>query len=132
MAESDLRKAAVLLMSLPERQAAGLLGKLPPEQAAAVLAAVSGIEQVGRDEQEAAIRDLSEALPSCSGGGECRRRRSGMTGLVKILNAMHPPYERRLLGEIGQAAPDLLDEIRQAIFGADVAAISQFETLDAA
>ena len=36
MSTHDLRKAAVLLMSLPPEQAAGLLGKLDPRQMEAV------------------------------------------------------------------------------------------------
>jgi flagellar motor switch protein FliG len=124
MADRDLRKAAVMLMSLPARQAAMLLGKLSAENASAVLATMAGVDQVGHDEQEAAIRELSEGIRGCSSVAQARRH-GGMPGLVKILNAMHPPCERRLLGEIGRAAPDLFQDIRRAIFGADVAALEE-------
>ena len=39
-----------------------------------------------------------------------------------MLNAMRPATERKLLGHIAQSDPDLLGEIRRAMFGDDVAA----------
>ena len=49
----EIRKAAVLLMSLPEEQAAQLLGKLEPKQVEAVSIEIAKLGDVSGEEQEA-------------------------------------------------------------------------------
>jgi flagellar motor switch protein FliG len=61
MATANVRKAAVLLLSLPQGQSAALLGRLEPDQAAAVSAAMGGIREVGGAEQEAVAREFAAA-----------------------------------------------------------------------
>jgi len=64
MATSDLRKAAVVLLSLPSGQRSQLLGKLEPEQAKAVAAEMNGLGALSGTEQEAVAREFAEAHPA--------------------------------------------------------------------
>jgi flagellar motor switch protein FliG len=220
MTSSSLRKAAVLLSSLPNEQAAELVGRLAPEQAAAVTAEMSGLRDVGGDEQEAVLREfagasaallgerqpaksapfqflqhldcdalldliaeehpqtialvlsylpppqaaaalsaltpeeqlsivcriaaMSEASPEVvrdvEEGLKCRLSSAigrpaahrGLGRVVKMLNVMEPATERRLLGDLAEADPDLVREIRRAMFGVDVAACDEWGVAEAA
>jgi flagellar motor switch protein FliG len=61
MAITALRKAAILLSSLPQPQAAALLAKLSREEAAAVSAEMAAIGQVNREEEDAVMREFATA-----------------------------------------------------------------------
>ena len=65
MATSNLRKAAVLLSSLPREQAAGLLDRLGPEQVAAVTAEMDTLQQVEQLEQETVAQEFAAARGTC-------------------------------------------------------------------
>lgn len=69
MAASDVRRAAVLLASLPKDQAAALLSRLAPAQVAAVSLEIARLGVVGLNEQHAAIRQFSESSASGIHGG---------------------------------------------------------------
>ncbi len=69
MASSDIRKAAILLTSLPEEQAAQLLGKLEPKQVEAVSIEIAKINNITPEEQEQAIRDFANVNPNGLTGG---------------------------------------------------------------
>ncbi|MHB1034927.1 MAG: flagellar motor switch protein FliG [Pirellulales bacterium] len=99
MGTSEIRKAAVLLMSLPQEDAARLLSKLDPVQVEAVSIEIAKISTVSGDEQEAVIQDFAEANPSALGG------ESGGLDLAKSL------VEKAL----GKAASGTLDNVRQSI-----------------
>lgn len=64
MPSSEIRKAAVLLMSLPEDEAGKLLSKLTPKQVELVTVEIARIGSVTGDEQEAAIVEFADANPS--------------------------------------------------------------------
>lgn len=69
---SDLRKAAILLMSLPEDQAVQLLGKLAPKQVEQVSIEIAKLGRLSADEQENVIHEFADANPNSlglSGGG---------------------------------------------------------------
>ncbi|NLX54283.1 MAG: flagellar motor switch protein FliG [Planctomycetaceae bacterium] len=69
---SGLRKAAVLLMSLPQDEAALVLSKLKAKQIEAVSIEIARLETVTGNEQEAVIYEFAEANPNAllgSGGG---------------------------------------------------------------
>src|SRR5436190_17317217 len=69
---SDLRKAAILLMSLPEEQAVGLLSKLAPKQVEQVSIEIAKLGRLSGDEQETVIHEFADANPNSlglAGGG---------------------------------------------------------------
>ena len=49
-----------------------------------------------------------------------------------MLNVMEPAAERRLLGKLAEADPELIREIRRAMFGVDVAAHEGWSVAEAA
>ena len=63
MPTGDIRKAAILLMSLPDEQAAQLLAKLDAKQVEAVSIEIAKIGGVTGDEQEIVIQDFANANP---------------------------------------------------------------------
>ncbi len=69
----SLRKAAVLLLSLPKGQVAELLNRLEPRQAAAVTAEMTGLREVGGVEQEAVAREFAGASVACLAERQPRR-----------------------------------------------------------
>ena len=72
MAEENVRKAAILLMSLPEEQAAHLLSKLTSKQVEVVSIEIAKLGRLGGDEQETVIHEFAEANPNSlgfAGGG---------------------------------------------------------------
>ena len=95
----ELRKAAVLLMSLPEDQAAELMGKLTPKEVEVVSITIAKLNNISRDEQEAVINEFAEASPGSLGGS------SGGINLAKSL------VEKAL----GKNAGGTLDSVRQQI-----------------
>lgn len=99
MIQSDLRKAAVLLTSLPQDQAAELLGKLSPKQVEAVTIEIAKLERISSDEQSGIIREFAEINPNSLGG------RPGGIEVAKSL------VEKAL----GSSANSTLDNIRSSI-----------------
>ena len=72
MSDENTRKAAILLMSLPQEQAAQLLAKLTPKQVEVVSIEIAKLGRLGADEQESVIHEFAEANPNSlglSGGG---------------------------------------------------------------
>lgn len=67
MASTDVRKAAVLLASLPEEEAAQLLSKLQPKQVELVSIEIARLGHIGGDEQSAAIREFADVNPQSFG-----------------------------------------------------------------
>lgn len=95
---SDIHRAAVLLMSLPEDQAADLLGRLDPKQVEMVSIEIARSKRVTSEEQEATIREFAESNPAAGGAG-------GSLDLAKSL----------VRKALGSGANDALDNIRQSI-----------------
>ena len=96
---SGLRKAAVLLMSLPQEEAAAVLGKLKPKQIEAVSIEIARLEQISGTEQESVIYEFADANPNSviSGGGG--------------LDVAKSLVQRAL----GKDARDTLDTVQQSI-----------------
>jgi flagellar motor switch protein FliG len=63
VATADIRKAAVVLMSLPQEQAAGLLSKLPQRQIEAVATEIAKSHAVTAEEQQSVILEFADANP---------------------------------------------------------------------
>lgn len=99
MATTELRKAAVLLMSLPQEDAAAVMSKLPPKQVELVSVEIAKIALVSSEEQENAIKDFADASPATIGAG------SGGLELAKNL------VERAL----GKNAGSTIENVRQQI-----------------
>lgn len=99
MPGNDMRKAAVLLMSLPEEEAAKLLGKLTPKQVELVTIEIAKIGAVTGEEQEAAIKEFADINPNSVSGG------MGGFDLAKNL------VERAL----GKNATGTMENVRQQI-----------------
>lgn len=95
----ELRKAAVLLMSLPEEDAASLMSRLSPKQVEAVSIEIAKLGRLAREEQEGVINEFADANPSALGGS------TGGLNLAKSL------VEKAL----GKNAAGTLDNVRQSI-----------------
>ncbi|MDX1945695.1 MAG: flagellar motor switch protein FliG [Pirellulaceae bacterium] len=96
---ADIRKAAILLMSLPEEQAAQLLAKLAPKQVELVSIEIARLGRLTGDEQELVIHEFAEANPNSLGMA------GGGLDLAKSL------VEKAL----GKGATATLDNVRQSI-----------------
>jgi len=64
---SDIRKAAILLMSLPEDQAVALMAKLAPKQVEQVSIEIAKLGRLSGDEQENVIHEFADANPNAMG-----------------------------------------------------------------
>jgi flagellar motor switch protein FliG len=99
VAVSEMHKAAVLLLSLPQEQAGQLMAKLDPKQVEAVSIEIAKIGQLDRGVQEDVIRDFAEENPNSLGG------ETGGLDLAKSL------VERAL----GRGAAATIDNVQQSI-----------------
>jgi flagellar motor switch protein FliG len=99
VATSEIRRAAVLLMSLPPEDAAKVMSKLPPKQVEVVSIEIAKIGLISSEEQEHAIKEFAEASPATIGAG------SGGLELAKNL------VERAL----GKNAFTTIENVRQQI-----------------
>jgi flagellar motor switch protein FliG len=99
MNASDIHKAAILLMSMPDDQAAQLLTRLEPKQVEAVSIEIAKISNISGDEQEQVIQEFGNANPNALSG------RAGGLDVAKNL------VERAL----GKGANVTLDNVRQSI-----------------
>jgi flagellar motor switch protein FliG len=96
---NDLRKAAVLLMSLPQEEAAQVMGKLLPKQVEAVSIEIAKLGSVTGDEQSSVINEFANAGPGMLSAG------AGGLDVAKSL------VEKAL----GKNAGSTLDNMRQQI-----------------
>ncbi len=95
----EIRKAAILLMSLPPEQAGDLMAKLKPKQVEAVTIEMAKLGSVPGDEQVETIQAFAAANPhdlGIEGGG---------------LNAIKPLLEKAL----GKNAGSALENVRHSI-----------------
>lgn len=97
--QPNARKAAILLMSLPEEQAAQVMGKLKPKQIEAVSIEIARLDQVSGSEQEAVIYEFADANPNTFIGS------AGGLDTAKSL----------VKKALGKEANDTLDNVQQSI-----------------
>ena len=95
---TGIRKAAVLLMSLPEDQAGDLMGKLDEKLVERVCIEIAKTTNVPADEQSTVINEFAESNPVSSGG-------SGGLDLAKSLVSK----------ALGKNATSTLDSVQQTI-----------------
>ncbi len=96
---SEIRKAAILLTSLPQEDAAAVLSKLKPKQIEAVSIEIARLDHVSGDEQESVIYEFADANPNSFGAG------GGGLELAKSL----------VQKALGKEASDTLDNVQQTI-----------------
>lgn len=109
---------AMILSQLPARQAADAIAALPPVEQTSIISRIAAMDQPSPE----VIADVAEAIRCRISGPVSVPISRGMSRVVKMFGAMRPATERKLLGGIAQADPNLLMEIRRAMFGPDVAA----------
>ncbi len=98
MPSSDIRKAAIVLTSLPQDVAAQLLARLDPKEVEAVSIEIAKLGPVSGEEQEQVIREFVSASPAAG----------GHVGGLEVAKAL---VEKAL----GKAAGATLESVRQAI-----------------
>jgi len=96
---TNLRKAAILLMSLPEEEAVDVLTRLSHTQIESVSLEIAKHCSLESEEQELVIREFAESNPHALGG------EAGGLDLAKKL------VEKAL----GRAAADMIENLRQTI-----------------
>jgi len=96
---SDIRKAAILLMSLPEGEAAQLMGKLDAKEVEQVSIEIARLGVISGEEQLSVLNEFADSTPTSIGGG------AGGLELAKSL------VEKAL----GKNASTTLDNVRQSI-----------------
>jgi len=95
----NVRRAAVLLTTLPQDDAAKLISILDPKQVEAVTIEIARLDVISGEEQETVIREFADANPNTWGGG------AGGIDVAKKL------VEQAL----GSRASGTLDNVRQQI-----------------
>jgi len=98
---TDIHKAAVLLMSLPEDQGAQLMSMLDPAQVEAVSIEIAKTSVVAPEEQARVIRGFASANPNAL---------SGSAGGLEVARS-------RLEQALGKGARSTIDNVRQSIEG---------------
>ena len=96
---TSLRKAAIVLMSLPEEQAAQLLTQMDPQSVEAVSIEIARISNITNEDETVSVTEFAEANPNALGS------RGGGLDLAKNL------VEKAL----GKNATGTLDNVRQSI-----------------
>ncbi|MEN0110056.1 MAG: flagellar motor switch protein FliG [Planctomycetota bacterium] len=95
---SNLHKAAVLLMSLPEEQAGEVMTRFSPREVEQVSIEIARLERVTDSEQDEVIREFADSNPAAGGGA------GGLDFAKKLVKKA-----------LGTEAGDTLDNIRQSI-----------------
>jgi flagellar motor switch protein FliG len=95
----SLRKAAVLLMSLPQEEAAKVLGKLSAKEVESVSIEIAKLTNVTGEEQESVINDFANISP----------------GMVSTSSGGLDVAQALLEKALGKNATNALDNVRQSI-----------------
>ncbi|MDZ7619952.1 MAG: flagellar motor switch protein FliG, partial [Patescibacteria group bacterium] len=95
----SVRKAAVLLMSLPENQAAQIMSRLEPKQLETVSIEIAKTAAFTGEEQESVIQEFARSNPAALTG------RAGGLALARTL----------VEGALGKNAGTTLESVRQSI-----------------
>jgi flagellar motor switch protein FliG len=95
----ELRKAAILLASLPEDEAVNLLSRLEPKQIEQVSIEIARLKNVSAEEQDQVIKQFAESSPGSSGV-----EAGGLEKAKQLVQAA-----------LGKNASAALDNIRQSI-----------------
>lgn len=96
---NEIRKAAILLMSLPDDQAGQLLAKLEPWQIELVTIEIAKINNVSGEEQESVIQDFARSNPAALSG-----RSGGLDVATQLVEQA-----------LGKGAAPTLENVRHSI-----------------
>jgi flagellar motor switch protein FliG len=102
---ANSRKAAIILMSLPDDEAAAVMGKLEPGEVEAVSLEIAQLGRFTSDDQEEAILAFSDANPHALGGS------------IGGLDAAKALLEKALGPEAGDAVANIQQSIESVPFG---------------
>ena len=119
IADEHPQTVAFVLSCLPPRQAAAALAELPPDAQFSVVCRIATMNQPSPTVVQDVERGLQQRLSGRSATPTADNR---IANVVRILNVMEPAAERRLLGDLAEADPELVRDIRRVMFGVDVAA----------
>jgi flagellar motor switch protein FliG len=119
---------ALILSQLPTEQAAGVIAALSAERQTSVVARIAKLDQPSQE----VIAEVADSIHRRVVGPVSVPISRGMARVVKMFGAMRPATERKLLGGIAEADPELLHAIRCAMFGPDVAAFAESNITGAA
>lgn len=118
IADEQPGAVALLLSCLPAKKASDVLAELPPDRQLSVIRRIASLSETSR----AVIRDVENAVRQrLFEAVERTADNRGVGNAVRILNAMEPPIERRLLHQLAEIDPGLFQDIRRGMFGDDVA-----------
>jgi len=121
--------AAAVLSRISPRRAAETLGELPAELRADVVRRIA----LSNPPDNSLVRDLLSAVRRELSGSRRRQTSAGAAAMAKLLGAMPPDGQRRLLERLAATAPELFRAARLAMFGPDVvAAGEEYGALEAA
>lgn len=109
---SDIRKAAILLTTLPEEEAASVMGRLDSKQVELVSIEIARLNGVTADDQESVIMQFAESNPGAAGTD------SGGMDRAKAL----------VQKALGKNAGDTIDNIRQSIEAVPFAFLRQIDS----
>jgi len=99
---NNIRKAAVLLMSLPVEDAATLMGKLSPKEVEAVSIEIAGLEDFSAAEQASALKAFATANPN-----SLINRKGGLEKAKELLNKALGDKAAETLKQISQSVEEL-------------------------
>ncbi|MFV2066501.1 MAG: flagellar motor switch protein FliG [Pirellulales bacterium] len=107
-----IRKAAVLLMSLPEEDAAQLMGKLDPKEVEVVSIEIAKLGMVTGDEQLAVVNEFADSNPAMMAGG---------AGGIDVVQSL-------VKKALGKNASGTLENVRQSIEALPFGFLKQVDT----
>jgi flagellar motor switch protein FliG len=129
LADEPSQAVALVLSHLPPQKAADLLAEMPSDRQLDIVCRIAATTDVSLD----VIEDVENVLQGrLSDPQNIPTGHRGMPGVVRILNVMEPPAERRLLDALSQTDPPLFRDLRRAMFGADVADSVEWPLTEAA
>ena len=114
----NARTLALVMACLDPGQAAALLESLPPRERRRVVLRMARSESVSTEVLRAAEQALQEKLRLSDPDDEGEAV-DGRSALADILRHMDIDDEKRLLGELSQADPDLADAVKEKLYTMD-------------
>ena len=117
IADERPQTVALMLSYMLPQQAAAVLAGLPPDRQLSVVCLIATMSETSPE----AVRDVEDGLKRRLAGPVDRpAEHRGVASVIQMLDALEPATERRLLGDLAEAAPELVREIRRAMFGVNV------------